>query len=398
MSLHEDLCDPARGAASRGVALLPIGGPTADDPLTALLAAREGFALGWDDRPGAMGPLLHTLPPTALIATGLVAAAEAARAGTFVAGSGTLFQAIIPAGQSLVASSAVPGGFLGATTAAGSSSFAGAAAFVPVTATAIGPALGAAALATAVIGVQLWSHHQMSQQLKRLESKIDDVRSTIEGRSESQLVSAIDALDQATLAWMDDPSQDLHALVPGFDAAAHEIRTHRTHARKSLMSWQRELDGLASAKDVNVSAFKKSLFGGPSKDPRSYLPYQLVLADVALGSHQRLLALQHGIATAREQSRAPLSGFRARLTGELELDAQLRSDLRKTIDALVRLPLVIRPTDGFSDEPIRIVQTLLRVHGELPPESDARETLDVAPQTLNYRVAEGHAVEILGAA
>lgn len=391
------LLDPSVGAADKGIALLPLGPVTSGDPLSALVAAREGMALSWSPpHEGAIAKALHVLPPTALVATGLVAAAEAVRAGAFVAGSGTLYQAIIPAGQSLVASSAVPGGFLSATTAAGSSHIAGAAVFVPA-AGAAAPLLPVAALAATVVGVQLWSHHQLSKKLTGIQKSVDALHQAWDEKEENQFVSSIQTLDLASLVWMDDPQQDLERLVPGFGTAAADIRTQQVQARRQITSWQAALSALASRENVYSNDFKKTAFGGPHGDPRKFLPYQMIRADLALESHQRLAMLQLGVAAARESQQSPLEGFRERLATQLEEDATLRLDLRSIVDDVMRLPHCIGVRDAFSDEPVRVVQTLMDVTRSLPSEPDPRRVIETTHRELTYTVAEDRSVRILAA-
>ena len=396
---HENpLLDASIGEADRGIALLPLGAVSSTDPLAALMAAREGMALSWGPpREGAVAKALHVLPPSALVATGLVAAAEAARGGAFVAGSSTLYQAIIPAGQSLVASSAIPGGFLSATTAAGSSQIAGGAVFVPV-AGAAAPLLPVAALAATVVGVQLWSHHQLSKKLTKIQKSVDALQQAWDEREESRFVSSIQTLDLAALVWMDDPDQELERLVPGFGNAAADLRIQQVQARKNIATWRETLDELSAREHVYSRVFKKTAFGGPRNDPRRYLPYQMVRADLALESHQRLSMLQLGVAAARESTDSPLIGFRERVSGQLAEDSELRLELRSIVDQLMALPHVIQPLDGFSDEPVRLVQDLMDLSRSLPAEPDPRRVIETTHRELSYTVAANRSVNILAAA
>jgi hypothetical protein len=397
-SHQNPLLDASIGAADRGVALLPLGPVSASDPLAALVAAREGMALSWEPpREGALTKALHVLPPTALVATGLVAAAEAARAGSFVAGSGTLYQAINPAGQSLVASSAVPGGFLSATTAAGSSQIAGGAVFVPA-AGAAAALLPVAALAATVVGVQLWSHHQLSKKLTKIQKSIDALQQAWDEREESRFVSSIQTLDLASLVWMDDPNQDLERLVPGFGNAAADLRTQQVQARKNIATWREELDELSTREHVYARDFKKTAFGGPRNDPRRFLPYQMIRTDLALESHQRLAMLQLGVAAARESTESPLIGFRERVSAQLGEDSDLRLELRSILDVLMQLPHCIGARDAFSDEPVRVVQGLMDLNRSLPTEPDPRRVIETTHRELTYTVASDRSVNILAAA
>lgn len=322
----------------QGAAIIPLGeGATDSDPLRRLLVSPESLTLHWDDRPGSGWNVRQSLRAGGASAAALSSVALAVRAGAS-SGSGTLYRAIIPAGQQLMASSKMAGAFIGATTVAGAKGITGASILVPASAAGMAAAAPVVALVALTAGLAYLAERDQQRRLEEIRAAVAGVRRELDLERVSRLQGAELALQQVEMALLDDPGVVVEQVVPGFGSAGNHVRGARARGITLLTRWRKTVEDADRMEKVRRGWLVSPSRLGPLDDRDRAFLLDVLETDRAFAAHQRLAALQnrlvHGLDTPTPMVR--LLATLERVTAE---DEEHRRELRELCYRLPRLRL-----------------------------------------------------------
>ncbi|GAB3046471.1 hypothetical protein GCM10027053_00040 [Intrasporangium mesophilum] len=332
-------------------AVVPLDPDGSGDGTTSpweLLATGRGALIEWSasttDGGEGWGPALNA---TSELARQLTTIASRAGASSAVLNGASLFTLELPTGstlQNLVP--ALGGGFRGMVRSGGSA-ISGHARLVPVTGVGVGAGAGLAlgplvALLGLAVGAEMLARHQQDKKLDAILQTGLRIEQADYERTDAQLASAVEALEQGRAALLDKIS------IPssiGLGTARNNLRDIRHRAMKWLDEWERGLRKLPPRKNrvVDLEVMDRVLGGGSGQLNTFPRRVAILYESLCLDSRAQVLT---SIESALANPEVHVHHLESELHKALKQNAEAQERLRGLLWRIAERP--VRPASFFA--------------------------------------------------